>query len=173
MTRDEGGNRMDFKALVDAYFRSPSQETLIDLKRAITSDVTFDPYTSIDQRLAPLVNGRRHREVIATISAEMPGLFLSPGVHGTLSTAHRALGEAGLAELELIAAQIALRTITDSGEGSPDDPWRVLRVRDEYDVLDLTDRSSVHQEARAMGNRTLDVHRCNDGSTVAFLLETT
>ncbi len=34
---------MDFKELVDAYFGDPSPDKLADLKRAITSDITFDP----------------------------------------------------------------------------------------------------------------------------------
>ncbi len=163
---------MDFKELVDAYFGDPSPDKLADLKRAITSDITFDPYTRIDQRLAPLVNAGQPRAVVDAIHAEMPGLFLSPGIHGMLSTAHQRLGESGLAELELTAAQIALRTILDSGDGTPARPWRVLRIRDEYDVLDLTERRSITQEARPMGGQTLDMHTCDDGTTAAFLLET-
>lgn len=161
---------MEFDTAARSYLTGPSAETLRDLQAVITAHPTFAPYAEFREQAVEHLEAGRARVVLDELEASMPGLFLSPSAHSLLARAHRALNDDEGAERELSLAQVALRTILDSGTGSQAAPWKVLRLSDEYDVLELTERRSVTQSAVQVGDSFLDVHTCDDGSTASFLV---
>ena len=95
-----------------------------------------------------------------------------PEPHGTAMLAHGydQLGDEKAARRETKFARLAMDTLTSSGAGTQEAPYRVLRVSDEYDVLRYVQRTSVAQRVVVIDGQGYDVHQCSDGSEVWFEL---
>ena len=128
----------------------------------------WTPDLDVERDVHPLLARGAHAEVVDLVHGLMPGAFLSPSAHTILAAAHEALGEHDLARREQRLARQALAAILDSGDGSVDRPWQVLRVSDEYDVLRSQGRRSVEQRLVTRDGVDLDHHRCEDGSEAWF-----
>jgi len=152
------------------YALHPEPATLHPLQAAIVSAANFDPLVLIEMTIDPLLQVGDHQGVIDALHKQMPGVFLSPTAHAFLSESHTALGDTAAARREEQVARLALRSITTSGTGSHGQPYRVLRVSDEYDTLRLLQKKSTSQREVEEGNRSFDVHTTDDGTEVWFEL---
>ncbi|GAB3198541.1 hypothetical protein GCM10027062_12950 [Nocardioides hungaricus] len=143
-------------------------DELARLREAVRSARNYAPDLDVERDVHPLLARGAHAEVVALVSGLMPGAYLSPSAHTILAAAHEALGAADLARREQRVARMALASILDSGDGTAERPWRVLRVSDEYDVLRSQGRRSVEQRFLTRDGIDLDRHRCADGSEAWF-----
>lgn len=162
---------MRFRDLVDAYMRRPSPATWQPLKQAILADTSYEPLSTQVRRANELLCDGQHFEALRVIDMKMPGLFFSPSAHSAQQRALAAAGRDEAAHRALLFARAAYRTIDDSGDGSRHRPWRVLRISDEYDFLELKEVTSVRQSLESLGQRRLDAHTLEDGRVVYFEME--
>lgn len=160
---------MTFHQAAAAYLSAPGLATLADLHRWIQVDLTYDPAVEFRSRAVPLLEVGNHRAVVALL--QTPGLFLSPSAHSMLSRAYLALGDVNRAQHHRNLAAVSLVAIRDSGDGTLASPWRVLRLADQHDALQLWGRRSVAQSGIPAGAATVDAHTCDDGSTAYFIVE--
>lgn len=63
------------------------------LRDAVRSSRNWTPNLDVERDVTPLLARGAHAEVIALVSARMPGAYLSPSAHTILAAAHDALGE--------------------------------------------------------------------------------
>src|SRR5262249_5277926 len=94
--------------------------------------------------------------------------LLSPQVHQTAWLAAEKLGDADRAKVERCVTRACLRGLVRSGDGSPDRPFPVTHISDEYDLLD-----HLGKEFRGQRNVTteaggVDGFDCGDGSDLWF-----
>ena len=82
--------------------------------------------------------------------------------------AHRQLGNTKEAEREELLGRVALQGIFGTGNGSPEAPWHVLRISDQYDVLKVLGKRPARQEMVRREDHLCDRHICEDGSEVWF-----
>lgn len=162
---------MSFRDVVDAYMRDPSPGTWATLKTAILTDKTYDPSPTETARAAELVNRGDHFEALRVIDMKMPGLFFSPSAHTTQRHALEASGRHDAAQRASLFARAAYVTIDESGDGTADNPWQVLRVSDQYDYLSISEMTSVGQRLVEQDTRILDAHTLSDGNVVYFEME--
>ena len=153
------------------YARSRDPESLGRLQDAVRQAPGYTPDLEIERVAVPLLERGAYAEVLTLVEGSMPGAFFSPTAHGLLAAAHDGLGDVDRARRETGIARLALGSILDSGDGSAERPWRVLRVSDEYDVLRSQGRVSTLQRFVTRGDRDLDHHRCTDGSEAWFDVE--
>lgn len=141
---------------------------LTRLQERVRSARNYTPNLDVERDVQPLLARGAHAEIVALVSGLMPGAYFSPSAHTILAAAHEALGEDELARREQRIARTALAAILDSGDGTAERPWRVLRVSDEYDVLRSQGRRSADQRFVTRDGTDLDHHRCEDGSEAWF-----
>lgn len=157
-----------YRTMLDAYLTDPNAATLAALRRAIRSAPNFDPDLRAVARADALLAEQAWAEAVEVLEDAMPGAIFSPGVHARLATALRAAGRLPDADRHARLARAALDSITATGDGTVESPWSVLRVADEYDVLDSLGARPVSQAVHPAGERAVDVVTCEDGREVCF-----
>lgn len=161
MTDDLGG-------LAVTYAESRSADDLQRLRDAIRTSPGFDPGLDVAGAVAGLLAQGAHDDVLTLVHDLMPGAFFSPAAHAALAAAHDGLGDATRAARERRTHALALDSILGTGDGSHEQPWSVLRISDEYDVLRAQRRVSASQTLIVDGVRSLDRHVCEDGTEAWF-----
>ncbi|GGR54703.1 hypothetical protein J2S40_002627 [Nocardioides luteus] len=153
--------------LVTAYLDDPGPETLGPLRRAVRNSENFSVDLDLEAVDTFLTDGS-YAEAAAALRALMPGAIFSPSAHLRLATALERTGEERSAARERQVASAALRSIRDSGDGTEEHPWTVLRVNDEYDLLRALKKTSDRQELIETGGKRIDRHVCTDGTLAHF-----
>lgn len=161
---------MSFMDAMEAYALDPAPEKLPPLHRAIMQQPTYDPLVLLGPTVAKLRQAGDHQGIIDEIGKRMPGLFLSPAAHMHLSQAHEALGDETAAKRERRFALLAMRSIREGAAGTQESPFPVLRIEDEYMVLEAARQRSAQQRETSDDSIHYDVHTVDDGSEVWFRL---
>lgn len=161
---------MAFTEVMKNFVLNPSEETLAPLQAEIMAAANYDPLVLFESVVSPLMDSGDHQGAVDAIWRMLPGAFLSPTAHAMLAYSYRQLGDEKASQRETKFARLALDTLTSSGDGTQEAPYRVLRVSDEYDVLRYAQLTSVAQRAVVIDGQGYDVHQCSDGSEVWFEL---
>lgn len=161
---------MDFAEVMERFVLNPSEETLAPLQAEIMGAENFNPLVLLEPQVSPLIASGNYQAAVDAVWRMMPGVFLSPTAHGMLAYSYHQMGDEKAAQRERSLARLALDTVTGSGAGTQEAPYRVLRVGDEYDVLRAAQRTSVAQRALNHDGQGYDVHECADGGEVWFAL---
>jgi hypothetical protein len=158
----------DFVDALAAHLRMPGPATLETLRTAVLATPSYSP--DLDPRgiVEPLLARGDDDAVVATLLRLMPGAFFSPSAHLALAEAFERLGDGSRAAREERLARAAVAGVLGSGDGSAERPWTVLRVSDEYDVLQAQQRTSLVQTLVRRDGRVLDRHQCSDGAEAWF-----
>ena len=157
-----------YASLIDAHLADPTPGTLEPLRDAVRAAPGFDPELRVREQADALLREGRHDDAVAALEASMPGSLLSPAAHAMLATALRHTGRARAAARHARLARTALDGIFATGDGTADRPWSVLRISDEYDVVDSLGARPVSQGLLADGARRIDRIECQDGRTLHF-----
>lgn len=161
---------MKFSDAMEQFLLDPSEENLKPLQAAIMAAGNFDPLVAVEEFAAALLEAGDHQGLVDRLWQLMPGLFLSPTAHAMLRLCYRELGDDSAAQREDRLTQLALASLRSSGDGSQQNPYRVLRVSDEYDILRALGRKSQAQRLQPIGERSFDVHQCDEGEVWFDLL---
>ncbi|WP_248579694.1 DUF4919 domain-containing protein [Nocardioides sp. InS609-2] len=154
--------------LAASYAEGRGAGDLARLRDLIRRSPDFDPGLNVVEVVSPLFARGAQAEVVAAVEALMPGAFFSPSAHAALGAAHAALGDATRARHERRTQVLALDSIRSTGDGTREQPWSVLRISDEYDLLRAGGRVSREQTLVAIEGRSFDHHVCTDGSEAWF-----
>lgn len=109
--------------------------------------------------------------MIRALHELMPGAFFSPITHQMLATAYEAIGRSRKANREHALARVAISSILNTGDGTAERPWSVLRISDEYDVLRVKGQTSQSQSLVEQNGRVCDRHECMDGNNAVLRRE--
>lgn len=161
----------NFGDLVKGYLQHSDEEHLRPLRRAVVAADSFDPDLNLRATVAPLLTQGDHAAVAAAIVDQMPGAALSPSAHRMLSFALQSLGETEQARREAVMSRLSVSSVLATGDGSQEQPWSVLRVADEYDILRAKGVRSASQSARWVEGRLIDRHETPDGDLFCFALD--
>lgn len=157
-----------YGALVRAHLADPTGGTLEPLRDAVRSAPGFDPELRVREQVDPLLREGRWADAAAALEASMPGALLSPAAHAMLATALRRTGRPDAAARHARLARAALDGILTTGDGTAERPWSVLRLSDEYDVVDSLGTRPASQGLLGDGPRRIDRIECQDGRTLHF-----
>lgn len=161
---------MDFRKVFDNWIREPGTARREALFNLIQAQENYTEGCDAARLAIPLLRDHRYAAALNELTAWMPGMFLNPGLHRLLALAHEGLDNPEQAETERWLAELALNTITSSGDGSRSRPWWVLRIADQYDVVrSLRTRVSI-QRVEWQGQQLLDGLVTDDGRELWFAL---
>lgn len=148
--------------LAQAYALDPGARTLGALRSGVRGAHNYPGPAALRRTVSELRTRGDHGGVVQALREAMPGAFFAPWVHGVLAQAYAALGDDDRAEKERRISRLAFESILRTGNGTRDEPWTVLHLSDEYDVLDALGRPSSAQRLVVDGDHRFDVHTCGD-----------
>jgi hypothetical protein len=150
------------------WLESPTVENFQRLCQTVAEHPDYDPYSDDLHEPQELLEQERYEEATELLMERMANLIVSPLAHILLSFAANKLGDNGRYEAESGIAVLLLDSILATGDGSFEHPYHVLRVSDEYDVLNYLDKQPQGQSLLTDRDRHLDCHQCADGTSVCF-----
>ncbi|MCB9128762.1 MAG: DUF4919 domain-containing protein [Ardenticatenales bacterium] len=159
---------MSLESAARAYWTESNRENYLELQREIQRTANYSPYSTAMGDISRALAAKDYPAVIGQLRPLLPGAFMSPSFHDTLAVAHMELGDEVRALREARYAQLALRGIALTGDGSKEKPYIVLRVQDEYDMLNQLEKVSVRQQLVQADGKMMDQHICDDGSSIWF-----
>jgi hypothetical protein len=157
----------DLQAAADAFFAGPTGERYLKLARLIAGHPSYNPLADHLDKLQTL-SAKDPQAALMVYRAALPGLLLSPRAHQFAARAAKAAGDKELAEKEADLALKCLTGIAASGDGSPANPYIVLAVPDEYDLIRHLGLARGSQKLVTRGDRSYDVLRVSADQEVWF-----
>jgi hypothetical protein len=163
MTRLEHGPDVDdLDRLVGAFLATPDPTTYGALRAAVLTMGAFVADVAPDE-LAQVLRTQEPEAAVQTLEALLPGALLSPSVHGALALALHRCGRGSDAARQRALHENSLAAILATGSGTREQPWQVLRVSDEHDVLHHLRRRPRGQQLVRDGAADLDRLECAGG----------
>ncbi|MGE0433427.1 MAG: DUF4919 domain-containing protein [Planctomycetota bacterium] len=150
------------------FVDEPTRQNFMALRRMLIKHESYRPYSNPLAPLQQAADSEDWEGLLQAVPSAMPGMLLSARLHMLASIAHEKLGHEEDAMMEKMLYQRCLEGIRLTGQGTEEQPWLVLRVSDEYDVLFATGRTLERQSLVSSGERKLDHLVCTDGSEVWF-----
>lgn len=157
-----------YRDLVDAHLAEPTAASLESLRSALRAAPGFDPELRVRERAVALLREGRSSDAVDAVEASMPGSLFSPGAHALLATALGRTGQTDAAARHARLARAALGSILSTGDGTVEQPWSVIRISDEYDVVDSRGARPSGQSLLRDEGRTIDRIDCQDGRSFHF-----
>jgi len=155
-------------ARLNAYLREPTLARFLATRAAMIESRRFDPKSTVLPDVFRLLAKGLWHQTLAITRAAMGNWILNPGIHFVTSQGLRELGQEARAENEYELGRALLGGLRQTGDGSAERPYLVLRAADEYDILSsLGLRCRAHQVA-FRGGVALDALACDDGRDVWF-----
>jgi hypothetical protein len=159
----------DYRQLLMAFLEKPTNNNFINVRNFVISHDTYAPYDQEEQRIEMLYAQGEYEAVNQAMSALMPNWLLSPYIHLFWSIVANKLAQLNQAKTEIFIAQMCLKGILSTGEGSTDCPFLVTRILDEYDVLRKMEKTVLKkQSVIKKEGKYLDYILCDDGTEIVF-----
>ena len=108
------------------------------------------------------------KEAQSQLRKAMPGLLVSPQAHFYASLAAGKLGDAAAAARETSLGKKCLAALLQTGNGSPEKPYLVTFVSDEYDILHALTKRAKLQAVISKDGKSFDRIECEDGTELWF-----
>lgn len=156
----------------DSYFgqflADPSPENF-ELLRNAQLQSGYNPYSGELEGIDQALKDSKFEEVVQRIKAAMsPNYLLSPSAHLKLAAAYDGLEAKDKGETERAIGVTLLKGIRETGKGTEEEPYKVTRTSDEYDVLFFEGLAFESQSLREANGRRLDVLKTKDGKELWF-----
>jgi hypothetical protein len=162
------GEKNPFGAAVAALAIEPSAESYMKVVGMVVTHPAYDPYGRDIDSLIELYEAERHADAERKLRELMPTWVLTPSLHkiAFLLAKHRGDQAAGMVEMRLVQATID--GLLATGDGSREKPYVVVRIRDEYELLEHLEKKPAGQSLIRDGDRQLDCFELADGSEIYF-----
>ena len=151
-----------------SLLRDPSLDTFLDLRERIIDTSQYFPYSAEFYEMGELLEQEEYTLAVKLFQHTLPNLLLSPGAHLMVSYAYEAQNNTEMAEFEKQVAFLLISCLLETGDGTLDNPYLILRISDEHDVLNALGKARREQALMADGDRILDRHTCEDETDVYF-----
>lgn len=154
--------------LISDFLVAPSADTYLAVRSRIVNDESYEPY-SMDFALAVQCLEEGNDEgAYEILTSAMPNFMLSPRVHMVLAAIQEREGNTENAEFERYFASACCQGILDTGDGTEESPYVVMRTSDEHDVIGYLEKTFESQALIEVGDRNYDLITCGDGTEYWF-----
>jgi hypothetical protein len=150
------------------FIESPEAENYEAIRKLVLAFPGYDPYSQDLYDLSDLLDAGKFVEVQQGVSRGMPNLLLSPRAHMLAAFAAEQTGDEKVADVEKYIAQACVKGILSTGAGTYENPYRVVRTSDEYDVLQYLEQEVEKQSLQSAEQKHLDVILTKQGREVVF-----
>ena len=155
----------------ELFFRlleEPSSDKFLEIREKISKSEGYSPYSTELFEINMCLTKKAYQDAIEKYHSTFPNLLLNPGVHFMLSCAYQGLGNHKMANFEKDIASFLMSFIMETGDGTKEHPYLVLRTSDEYDVLDALGKDRGEQKLIEHEGHFLDLQTCSDGTEIYF-----
>jgi hypothetical protein len=152
-------------SILSTLIRTPTADAYRRAHRFVVASAQYAPYSNDFARIQVPYDAKRYSEVCDSFARMVPNWLLSPRAHMAVAAARKHLGDEQSALVAFGIARALLAAIRATGDGTPECPYLVVRVEDEYDVLADLRRKNPTRQTTSAG---LDTFRFGDGATVVF-----
>jgi len=150
------------------FVESPGRETYLAFREKIIASDAYQPYSDELNTAGELYEQGKVKEAQEALQEAMPNLMLSARAHQLLGFLNHKLGDEQAAEAEMMMASACIAGILETGDGSENNPYLVVRTSDEYDVIECMEKDVERQSLIEKDDKRFDVLRCTDGSEYWF-----
>lgn len=150
------------------FLQEPNRDSYLAVRAQLIASPAYDPYSRDLDQVEELLEQSGPQAACDAIQAALPNLLLSPRAHLLMSYLQHQLGNEDAAEMEMLVGQLCLQGILETGDGSAERPWLVLRTSDEYDVLQHFEKELQQQALAGEGDKKRDILTCTDGTVYHF-----
>lgn len=154
------------------FLKSPSRERYLQLFALVTKAEEYEPYSDELTNASELLQAHRNEEARTVLGRAMPNLLLCPRAHLYLGYIAKAAGDEEQANFENYVASACVEGVLATGDGSQQQPYRVVRTSDEHDVVQYLDKTFEEQSLIDEADRQFDRIRCTDGTVFWFDITT-
>ena len=154
-----------FSEAFEEYLGEPSEAGREEVQQWILRHPRYDPHLTLSD-----VAAHSAEERVRALEGELPAALLSPRLHLELARALERIGDVVGTERHRRLARLALAGLRASGTGSEEDPIAVLRVQDEYDLLESAGLTVRAQQLSRTPDAVFDVVTVEDGTRMWFEL---
>lgn len=161
----------DIRDLFFTMVDGPSRETYLTCAEAIAALDAWEPYSADlnDAQRLYQSGDRDGAQALLFEGMKTLNLIMSPRAHMVLGFIAEERGELEEARFERLFAFGCMEAICQTGDGTRQHPYLVMRTSDEYDVLGYLQKKPREQGlVNGDGRRKLDRVECEDGSVVWF-----
>lgn len=153
------------------FLENTTKEKFIASQNIVTSHEEYDPYSKDLNTMEELLDAEKYEEVTAYNNINT---LLSPRAHLYKNYAWRQLKKDHEAKCEMILAQKIMEAISLTGEGTKENPYQVIRVSDERDILMYLQERFAKQSliTEEEGKRFIDKIDCESEKTFYFDITT-
>lgn len=153
-----------FMALVE----EPNGKNYLAARTTLRTSTSYRPYSNHLEKTHELLETDLLTEAVDLLMAALPNLLLSPRVHRLLAIIAIKLEDREQAEMEVWMSHACCQGILGTGDGTPAEPYLVLRIEDEYDVLEYLEKQMTMQRLMENDGRHFDIITCDDESEIWF-----
>jgi hypothetical protein len=158
----------DVRQLFTVFAKAPTRDNYLRVYEAMKASPDYDPYSRDLDEIEEVFDKSRFEEADARLKKAMPGHILSPKAHFLAGRIALRLDDKNRAHAEMELWEKCLDGLASTGNGSPESPYLVTRISDEYDLLRRLRKVRRRQGLLGKDNRRFDVLQCTDGSEVWF-----
>lgn len=157
------------KETFEKFLTEPNRETYLALRQELIDSPSYNPYSGELSDVEKLFEEEKLQEACDLLNKAMGNLMLSPRAQRSLALLNHKLGKETAVQLCLRMEQSCLAGMIATGDGTPEKPYLVTRVDDEYDILEHLEKVSfTSQSLKQVGDRQIDSFQFEDGSEVCF-----
>lgn len=154
--------------LFASLMSKPTRETYLELRRQLIESEHYDPYSNDLQSAEEALGAENLEKAEELLRGGMPNLLLSPTAHLLISFIMHKKGDEQGSEVERYIAMACSEAMTQSGDGTQESPYLVLRTSDEYDLLRYLEKEFAGQGLVEKDGRFYDSMKCTDGEEIWF-----
>jgi hypothetical protein len=168
---DDKTNKCDEEKYFNNFLKMLSKQKLSDfleMREWIYTHKDYSPYNLSVEKMEKLYLDEKYKEVFELYGQDWLNLLLSPRVHMILSNIFKMIKDKEKTEFHQAAAYILIELITKCGDGSAEQPYKVLRISDEYDVLSALQEEKKIQELVLHEEHAYDVINTISGKMFYF-----
>ncbi len=150
------------------YLEYSSYSNYLALTEAVAGSEVYEPYSEDFQTARSLIKQEKYAEALEIMVSMGLARAASPSFHWSYSwLAMKLEDKQGEGFHHVLAVKLG-HQILSTGEGTSEEPYKVLWLEDEYDVLASLEKQRLSQRLISSGGRDLDVIQCTDESEVWF-----
>ena len=153
---------------ISDFLADPNGENFLRLRTVVGASPAYEAASEGDERLAELIAAGDYDQATELAADLMPNWLLSARVHRLASVAAEGTGDSEAAARERYLWRACARGLLLAGDGTPERPYPILHVSDEYELLDVLGKEPTGQRVVEGREGPCDVITCDDGSQVWF-----
>jgi len=145
-----------------------SRGKFLKLRELIIESGNYTPYAGLIENMERCLNLEGYPQVVELYKGSWPNCLLSPRAHLLLGRIFQIQGDTEKHDSEEALAYAVLDLILKSGDGTKHNPYCVLHLTDETDVLIALEKEKVGEELIECNGRYLDCVMTDDEQEIYF-----